>query len=132
MFLNFGRKPRFLPRLALCAIGAQLLACLSVSSARAIHSYSSATFNGAGNGGDTGYAIAIDTASGVVFVGGSVDEGPGAGGVNGWIARYDTSLNFLSAITMNGSANGKDSVAGMVLDGNGNLFVIGTTSQTYG
>jgi len=92
-----------------------------------------------GIGNDAGYALALD-GSGNVYVAGSflieADFDPGAGmanltavgGYDGFVAKYDASGNYLWAKAMGGT--GFDYGYGLALDGNGNVHVTGSFSNT--
>ncbi len=85
------------------------------------------TYNGPGNGMDDGYGIAVD-GEGNVYVVGDINVGPD---YDAWLGKYDKNGNLLWAVTYNGPSNMGDTFGGIALDGIGNVFVVGTTHDSY-
>jgi hypothetical protein len=84
------------------------------------------TVNGSASDIDEGYGIIFDGA-GHLYVAGTLTET--GQGYNIWIAKYDTDLNLLKSIILNGPANGTDKGRFLALDGAGSLFVSGSVTQ---
>ena len=78
---------------------------------------------------DKGYGIVFD-GSDTVFVTGTMIE-PGES-YNIWMAAYDTDLNLLDSLTINGPVNGEDVAYLMTMDDRGRLFHTGVYSEVDG
>lgn len=92
---------------------------------------SSTAVNGLASSTDTAGAIAAGP-DGSVYASGSVNDGAQSGGENGWIGKYDSSLNFLSSSTFNGSGNGQDRILGLAVDDEGKIHAAGFIDQGPG
>ena len=79
--------------------------------------------NGAGNGDDIAYAIALD-ANGNVWVTGSSQS---LGQSDYLTVKYDGNGNELWRATMDGAGNGDDVAYAIAVDGAGNAFVTGSS-----
>jgi hypothetical protein len=79
--------------------------------------------------GDSGTGIDIDS-SGNVYVTGHICTGSSWDGsdIDIWIAKLDRQVNLLWTRTHNGSGNRVDSVNDIVVEVEGNLFVVGQES----
>jgi len=88
-----------------------------------------ATFNGTANNSDKANALAKGS-DGNLYVVGYVNDT--VGGQNIWVGKYDSSLNLITSARIDGSANGSDSGNGIVIDGSGNVYVIGYVDETVG
>jgi hypothetical protein len=82
------------------------------------------TVNGTDNDADDGYGILFDGVSGNLYVAGTV-RAPGQG-ANIWLAIYDTDLDLVDDITMNGPVNDTDKARFMAFDDTRHLFVSGS------
>lgn len=84
------------------------------------------TYNGTGNGGDYGFAIAVD-ASGNVYVTGRSDAGSGQG-QKFTTLKYDASGNMVSGwpnVYVSGLSSSFDQAQAIKVDGSGNVYVTG-------
>ena len=99
-----------------------------------------ATYLG-GSGWEDGYAIAVNTASGDVYVAGitnstnfphtgGVQTGNG-GGYDGFVARLDTNLAMLQATYLGGSGNDFVTAIAVMNASNGEVFVTGFTDGNF-
>ena len=88
----------------------------------------STTVNGSENEDDDAYGILFDPVSGHLYVAGHLREtGEGA---NIWLAIYDTDLDPVKSITLNGPVgNDTDKARFMTFDDTRHLFVSGSMSQ---
>jgi hypothetical protein len=88
----------------------------------------SVTVNGSANDDDDGYGILYDPISGNLYLAGTLREtGEGS---NIWLAIYDTDLDLVDAITMNGpNGDDTDKARFMTFDDTRHLFVSGSMSQ---
>jgi hypothetical protein len=78
---------------------------------------------------DKGYGIVFD-GSDTVFVTGTMIE-PGES-YNIWMAAYDTDLNLVDSLTINGPVDGEDVAYLMTMDDGGRLFHTGVYSEADG
>jgi len=78
---------------------------------------------------DKGYGIVFD-GSDTLFVTGTMIE-PGES-YNIWMAAYDTDLNLLDSLTINGPVNGEDVAYLMTMDDRGRLFHTGVYTEVDG
>ena len=87
------------------------------------------TVNGSSNDSDDGYGILYDEVSGNLYLAGYLQEtGEGA---NIWLAIYETDLDLVDDITMNGPVgDDTDKARFMTFDDTRHLFVSGSMSQT--
>lgn len=77
---------------------------------------------------DKGYGLVYDGA-GTLYVTGTITY---AGqGYDIWLAKYDTDLNELDSVTLNGPANGEDVAYTLVLDGT-RLYLTGVYTELAG
>lgn len=84
----------------------------------------SITVNGSASGDDEGYTIAFDH-SGHVFVVGYMTET--AEGHNIWLGKFDSDLNLVDELTVNGPASDDDDGYGILFDdASGLLYLAGT------
>lgn len=90
---------------------------------------SSTTINGSGNGTDYGNDIAADP-SGNIWVAGSIVES--AGGMNIWLAKYNSSMVLQASTTINGSGNGNDAAYDVAVDPSGNILFSGAVTESVG
>ena len=81
--------------------------------------------------GDQAYKVAVDSASGNVFVVGFVGSSATSAGRDAWVAKFNSSLVLLSSVTVNGSANDDDEATSLRVYG-GSVFVVGMSSTTTG
>ena len=86
----------------------------------------SITLDGPSNGTDEAYGLLLDD-SGTVYITGTVTL-PGHG-YDIYIGKYDSDLNLVRNITIDGPASMTDKGRFMLLDDVGNLFVSGSMSQ---
>ena len=86
----------------------------------------STTRNGSANGDDEGYTIAFDNAGYLYVIGYMSITGQGH---DIWLAKFDSNLNFIKEITVNGTANDDDDGYGIVFD-SGYLYVAGYVRDT--
>ena len=89
----------------------------------------SQSLNGPANGEDTGYTFAMDNSDHLFVIGYITKTGEDH---NIWIAKYDTDLNLLKQITVNGSKSETDDGYGILYDGNGFLYTAGTVREIAG
>jgi hypothetical protein len=80
------------------------------------------TLNGPLNGDDVGYSLVLDTHNYLIQAGMYSEM---IGGINIWVAVYDTQLNLLVKHTVKGESNGYDSGYGIILGQNNDFFVSG-------
>lgn len=74
---------------------------------------------------ETGYSVALDT-SGAVYVAGSTSTS-GAGGLDGFLAKYDNKGNVAWQRSLGGSSS--DNLYTVQTDSSGNVYVSGNTSS---
>jgi len=87
----------------------------------------SITVNGTDNGEDDGYGILFDSVSGNLYLAGTLREtGQDA---NIWLAIYDTDLDLVDDITMDGPAHDTDKARFMAFDDTRHLFVSGSMTD---
>lgn len=82
--------------------------------------------NGSANSTDDGYGL-ITGPDGLLYAAGTLTET--GEGYNIWVARYDTSLNQLDEVTLNGPADNTDKGRFLAFDDSGNLFVSGSMTR---
>ena len=99
-----------------------------------------------GSGNDSGNAIAVNASTGVVYVAGGTSSGSGAttpfpttpgalqttyggGNLDGFVFELSSSGGTLIYSTYLGGT-GDDVANGLALDGNGNTYIVGSTSST--
>lgn len=87
----------------------------------------SITITGPDGGDDDGYGILYDGVSGNLYLAGTVREP--RQGANVWLAIYDTDLNPVKAITMNGPADDTDKARFLVFDDARHLFASGSMTD---
>jgi hypothetical protein len=78
---------------------------------------------------DKGYGIVFD-GSDTIFVTGTMIETDES--YNIWMARYDTDLNLIDDLTINGPEDGEDVAYLMTMDGFGRIYHTGTYTETAG
>jgi hypothetical protein len=93
------------------------------------HKIWAATYTGPGGGQSQGTALALDSAGNVYVTGYSPGVGSGTDVVT---LKYDSNGNQLWVQRYNGPANGDDIGTGIVLDGNGGVYVCGYSATTNG
>lgn len=76
---------------------------------------------------DDGYGILYDSVSGNLYLAGTVRE-PGEG-ANIWLAIYDTDLDLVDSITMDGPVHDTDKARFMTFDDTRHLFVSGSMTE---
>lgn len=77
---------------------------------------------------DKGYGLIIDGTD--IYITGTITEI--GQGFNIWLAKYDTDLNPLDSMTLNGPANGEDVAYSMFMDDSGRLYHTGVYSEVDG
>ncbi len=87
----------------------------------------SITVTGPDASDDDGYGIFYDSVSGNLYLAGTVRE-PGEG-ANIWLAIYDTDLDLVKAITMNGPVDDTDKARFIAFDDARHLFVSGSMTD---
>ncbi len=102
--------------------------CGSENSTRSWIWWTDITVNGSNNDSDDGYGLLYDEVSGNLYVAGYLREtGEGA---NIWLAIYDTDLDLVREITMNGPVGyDTDKARFMTFDDTRHLFVSGSMTQ---
>jgi len=80
-------------------------------------------------GEDKAYGIVIDSAD-TIYLTGTLTHS--SQGFNIFLAKFDTNLNQLKNMTLNGPLNGEDVAYSLVLDKNGNLILSGVYSESPG
>lgn len=85
------------------------------------------TINGADNGTDEGYGMLYNNNDHNLYIAGTVQE-PNEG-YNIYVGKYDTNLNHIKNVTLNGPVNGTDKGRFLIFDDSGNLYVSGSKSQ---
>jgi hypothetical protein len=85
------------------------------------------TINGPINGTDEGYGMIYNRNDNNLYITGTVQEP--FEGYNIYIGKYDTDLNHIKNVTLNGPVNSTDKGRFLTLDGIGNLYVSGSISQ---
>ncbi len=78
---------------------------------------------------DKGYGIVFD-GDDTIFVTGTMIETDES--YNIWMAKYDTDLNPLDSVTINGPVDGEDVAYLMTIDDDGHLYHSGTYTETFG
>ena len=78
---------------------------------------------------DKGYGIVYD-GNGTLYVTGTIIE-PGQG-YNTWLAKYDTALNLLRSVTLDGPVSGEEVSYTIVLDESGILYQTGVYTEGAG
>jgi hypothetical protein len=78
---------------------------------------------------DKGYGIVFD-GDDTIFVTGTMIETDES--YNIWMAKYDTNLNPLGSVTINGPVDGEDVAYLMTIDDDGHLYHAGTYTETLG
>jgi uncharacterized delta-60 repeat protein len=79
--------------------------------------------NGAGNGADVAYALALDSGGNVVVTGTSYSGSQ----ANYLTVKYDNNGAELWRATFNGAQNGDDEAYAIAIDASGNIYVTGTS-----
>jgi len=90
----------------------------------------SITVTGPDAGDDDGYGILYDSVSGNLYLAGTVREADE--GANIWLAIYDTDLDLVKAITMNGPVDDTDKARFLTFDDTRHLFVSGSMTEDLG
>lgn len=85
------------------------------------------TINGPTSGIDEGYGMIFNKNDTNLYIAGTVQEP--FEGYNIYIGKYDTDLNHIKNVTLNGPVNGTDKGRFLALDEMGNLYVSGSISQ---
>lgn len=85
------------------------------------------TINGPISGTDEGYGMLYNENDNNLYIAGTVQEP--YEGYNIYLGKYDTDLNHIKNVTLNGPVNGTDKGRFLTLDGMGNLYVSGSKSQ---
>lgn len=81
-------------------------------------------YNGSSSGDDTPYGIGVDE-SGYVYVGGFTTNAN-----RDFLAiKYDSNGNFIWDFVHDGAGNGADNIRDVAVDGDGNVYMIGETTQ---
>ena len=80
------------------------------------------TLNGPLNGDDVAYSLVLDAQNYLIQAGMYSEM---VGGINIWVAVYDTQLNLLASHTVKGESNGYDSGYGVILGQNDDFYVSG-------
>ncbi len=87
----------------------------------------SVSYNGAANGADIAWAVAVDPAGNPVVAGQETVAGQG---MNWLVRKYDTGGNVLWNAGYNGAANGDDVARGVACDPSGSVYVAGYLTVT--
>jgi len=77
---------------------------------------------------DKGYGMIVDGTD--IYITGTITES--GQGFNIWLAKYDTDLNQLDSMTINGPLNGEDVAYTMIMDDSGRLYHTGVYSEVNG
>ncbi|MFX1316246.1 MAG: hypothetical protein ACFE9T_10310 [Promethearchaeota archaeon] len=85
------------------------------------------SINGPINGTDEGYGMLYNNNDDNLYIAGTIQE-PDEG-YNIYIGKFDTNLNHIKNVTLNGPENGTDKGRFLTFDGMGNLYVSGSKSQ---
>ncbi|MFX1322608.1 MAG: hypothetical protein ACFFAQ_13305 [Promethearchaeota archaeon] len=85
------------------------------------------TINGPINGTDEGYGMLYNNNDNSLYIAGTIQE-PGEG-YNIYLGKFDTNLNHVKNVTLNGPENGTDKGRFLAFDNTGNLYVSGSKSQ---
>lgn len=88
-----------------------------------------ARYNGPANGDDRAYAIAVDDASGDIYVTGRSDQG-GSTGLDMVTVKYNSSGVQQGAAWTYDGANFADAAYAIALDSSGNVYVTGRSDKT--
>jgi len=80
------------------------------------------TYNGADDGDDIGYGIAVDGSGNVYVTGYETVSGEGG---NIWVRKYDSDGDVVWTRTYNGAANSWDEGSSIAVDRSGNVYVTG-------
>lgn len=87
----------------------------------------SVTINGSANGDDEGYTMAFDRDGFVYLTGYMTEAGEGH---NIWLGKFDSDLELVDDLTINGSENGDDDGYGVLFDDvTGQLYLAGTLRE---
>lgn len=84
----------------------------------------STTINGPGNGNESLSSV-VRAASGNLLVAGSYSTVAGLGGINAYIAEYDSSLNKISSTAFTSSGNASDWVGSLLIGANQDIYAAG-------
>ncbi len=84
---------------------------------------------GTGTGEDKGYGIVFDGID-TLFITGTMTEN--AEDYNIWLAKYDTDLNLIRSITLNGPVDGEDVSYSIALDDDRDIYQIGDYTEAVG
>jgi Beta-propeller repeat len=125
MSLKNSRFPQNLQRIFLSL----LLAIFFLSTTYAINSYIKRSVDGNTSTVDIGFDITTDS-SGNIYATACIGESTGS--VNLWVGKYDSALNLISSVTVNGSGNGTDIGKSIIVNSDGDVLVAGIIDETVG
>jgi hypothetical protein len=88
----------------------------------------STTINGPASGDDEGYTIVFDSEGSLYLIGYMTETGENH---NVWLGKFDSNLDLVDDITVNGSSNDSDDGYGLLYDEvSGNLYLAGYLRET--
>ena len=89
----------------------------------------STTLDGPSHGDDEGYTMAFDNACNLYVTG---YMSASSHGHDIWLTKFDTHLNQLDSMTINGPVNGEDVAYSMFMDDSGRLYHTGVYIEVNG
>jgi hypothetical protein len=85
------------------------------------------TINGPSNGTDEGYGLLYNQLDGNLYVTGTITNS--TQGYDIYIGKFDTDLNLIKSVTLDGPSSRTDKGRFFTLDNSGNLYISGSKSQ---